>query len=277
MTSLKFATYNTDWTSEAYITVSGQNSNNSLRVTNGFMEAVEKKASWNLYWRTEKAKAEKDGREPKPCKTLDASQLWDDISYAAWSCADPGLQYDTTINEWHTCPESGRINASYPCSEYMFLDNTACNLASINLLRYLRPDGSFDVEGYVHACEITITAQEIIVDNASYPTEKIGENSHLYRPLGLGYANLGALLMALGLSYDSDAGRAWCGALTAIMTGAAYRKSAEVAAHLGPFQGYHRNRESMLDVIQMHRDAVEDIHLHPALPFTVRMGVQFAF
>ena len=164
--------------------------------------------------------------------------LWDEISYAAWSCADPGLQFDTTINDWHTCPASGPIRASNPCSEYMFLDDTACNLASINLLKYLRDDASFDVEGFRHACRVFFTAQEILVGLSSYPTAQIARNSHDYRPLGLGYANLGALLMSRGLAYDSNEGRGYAAAITSLMCAAAYAQSAHLAATLGPFKGY---------------------------------------
>jgi ribonucleoside-diphosphate reductase alpha chain len=234
----------------AYDSVFFQNANHSIRATDEFMRAVELNSQfWTKYV-----------RGGDKAEELDARDILRQVAEATWICGDPGMQFDTTINRWHTCKNTDRIYASNPCSEYMFLDDTACNLASINLLKYLREDGTFDAEGYVHACEVTITAQEIIVDNASYPTELIGENSHEYRPLGLGYANLGALLMALGLPYDSNEGRALAGALTAIMTGAAYRQSAKMASHLGPFPGYHKNREPMLDVISMHRDAVEDVN-----------------
>ncbi len=242
----------------AYDSVFFQNANHSVRVSDEFFQAVEQGGTYQTRFVT-------DGL---PCEALSARDVLRQIAEATHVCGDPGMQFDTTINRWHTCKLTDRIHASNPCSEYMFLDDTACNLASINLLKYLRPDGGFDVQRYIHACEITITAQEIIVDNASYPTEKIDENSRLFRPLGLGYANLGALLMALGLPYDSNAGRALAAGLTAIMTGAAYRQSARAAQHLGPFAGYRRNRDSMLDVIGMHRDAVEDInpdHLHPEL------------
>jgi ribonucleoside-diphosphate reductase alpha chain len=233
----------------AYDSVFFQNANHSVRVTDEFMRAVETGGKYATRYVTDGEIADE----------LDAREVLRQIAEATWICGDPGMQFDTTINRWHTCKSTDRIYASNPCSEYMFLDDTACNLASLNLLKFLRSDGTFDVESYIHACEVTITAQEIIVDNASYPTEKIGENSHAYRPLGLGYANLGALLMALGLPYDSDAGRALAGALTAVMTGSAYRQSARTAEHLGPFPGYRRNREAMLDVIAMHRDAVDDI------------------
>jgi hypothetical protein len=181
------------------------------------------------------------------------------MAECAWQCGDPGVQYDTTINRWHTCPNSGRINASNPCSEYMFLDDTACNLASVNLMKFRKPDGVFDVERFAAACRIFFVAQEILVDHASYPTERIARNSHLFRPLGLGYSNLGSLLMAEGLAYDSAAGRGLCGALTALLHGAANRTSAELAAAVGPFEGFAANREPMLQVMQMHRDAVEQI------------------
>jgi ribonucleoside-diphosphate reductase alpha chain len=233
----------------AYDSVFFQNANHSIRATDEFMQAVETGGKFSTRYI----------RSGEVADELDARDLLRQIAEATHVCGDPGMQFDTTINRWHTCKATDRIYASNPCSEYMFLDDTACNLASINLLRFLGEDGVFDVDGYIHACEVTITAQEIIVDNASYPTEKIGENSHDYRPLGLGYANLGALLMALGLPYDSDAGRALAGTLTAVMTGAAYRQSARMAQHLGPFPGYHKNRDSMLGVIGMHRDAVAGI------------------
>ena len=178
------------------------------------------------------------------------------MAESAWQCGDPGMQYDTTVNRWHTCKATARINASNPCSEYMFLDDTACNLASLNLMKFMGPNGAFDVEAFRHAVDITITAQEILVDNASYPTPKIAENSHNFRPLGLGYANLGALLMSLALPYDSDGGRDMAGAITALMCGEAYAQSARIAERLGPFPGYAVNREPMLDVIRMHRDSL---------------------
>ena len=181
------------------------------------------------------------------------------MAECAWHCGDPGVQYDTTINRWHTCPNSGRINASNPCSEYMFLDDTACNLASINLMKFRQPDGTFDVTRFQAACRIFFIAQEILVGNASYPTDRIAENSHLYRPLGLGYANLGSLLMTGGHGYDSDAGRGICGSLTAILHGTAFRTSAELAAAVGPFEKYQENRDPFLRVMNMHRDAVDDI------------------
>jgi ribonucleoside-diphosphate reductase alpha chain len=226
-----------------------QNANNSVRVTDEFMHAYENDQDWKL-------KAVTSG---ETVETVRARGLMREIAQAAWECADPGMQYDTTINEWHTCPASGRINASNPCSEYMHLDNSACNLASLNLLKFADADGSFDVAAYKHAVEVVFTAQEIIVGNSDYPTEKIGRNAVAFRQLGLGYANLGALLMARGLPYDSDGGRAWAGALTAIMTGHAYATSARIAAHTGPFAGYAPNRDAMLRVMRKHRAAADEI------------------
>ncbi len=220
-----------------------QNANNSVRVTDEFMQAVLDDADWHL-------RAVTTG---EVVKTIKARELMRQISEAAWECADPGMQFDTTINRWHTAATTGRINASNPCSEYMHLDNSACNLASLNLLKFLGDDDRFDVDGFERAVEVVFTAQEILVGNADYPTEKIAETSRRFRQLGLGYANLGALLMALGLSYDSDAGRAWAGALTALMTGHAYLTSAKTAMRMGPFAGYSENREHMLRVLDMHR------------------------
>jgi ribonucleoside-diphosphate reductase alpha chain len=220
-----------------------QNANNSVRITDEFMRAVEEDQDWELT-------AVNSG---EAVRTLKARDLMRQISDAAWECADPGMQYDTTINRWHTAPKTGRINASNPCSEYMHLDNSACNLASINLLRYLNDDGSFDVEAFEHTIEVVFTAQEILVGNADYPTERIAENSRRFRQLGLGYANLGALLMAQGLPYDSDGGRAWAGAITSLMTGHAYATSARTAGRMGPFAGYADNRDPMLNVLRMHR------------------------
>ncbi|HXG60793.1 MAG TPA: vitamin B12-dependent ribonucleotide reductase, partial [Planctomycetota bacterium] len=234
-----------DFNGEAYHTVSGQNSNNSVRVTDDFMKAVLEDGEWVTRWRT-------DGR---PARTYKARYLWDKIAQAAWTCADPGVQFDTTINAWHTCPNTDRIYASNPCSEYMFLDDSACNLASLNLTKFLTPEGMFDVARYRHAVEVFTTAQEIIVDFASYPNRAIAQNSHDYRPLGLGYANLGTLLMLLGIPYDSDRGRGIAAALTAILCGRAYRQSAEIARVKGPFPGYEKNREPFLKVMRMHRDA----------------------
>jgi ribonucleoside-diphosphate reductase alpha chain len=226
-----------------------QNANNSVRVTDEFMQAVIDDADWGL-------RAVKDG---KVVKTVKARELFRDISKAAWECADPGMQFDTTINHWHTTPNAGRINGSNPCSEYMHLDNSACNLASINLLQYLRDDATFDIDAFKHTVEIMFTAQEILVGYSEYPTESITKNARAYRELGLGYANLGALLMALGLPYDSDEGRALAAAITALMTGHAYATSAKIARKIGPFAGYHKDREGMIRVLKQHRVAVNDI------------------
>ncbi len=247
--------YDSNFNGEAYSSILFQNANLSVRLTDDFMEAAERDDTWTTRWVTDPAKA---GPAYK------AREVMNRMAECAWQCGDPGVQYDTTINRWHTCPTSGRINASNPCSEYMFLDDTACNLASINLMKFRRPDGSFDVERFVAACRIFFVAQEILVDHASYPTPRIARNSHLFRPLGLGYSNLGSLLMADGLAYDSDAGRGLCGALTAILHGAANRTSAELAAAVGPFEGFAANREPMLGVMQMHRTSVEKID--PACP-----------
>jgi len=256
VTEIEFDEMNTDWTSEAYITVSGQNSNNSVRVPNAFMKALLDDTDWPLLWRTEKEKAAKQHRDPKPFKMIKARELWEEISYAAWACADPGLQYDTTINEWHTCPADGRINASNPCSEYMFLDDTACNLASINLLKFFDlQTAQFDIESYRHAVRLWTVTLEISVLMAQFPSQSIAEKSYVFRTLGLGYANLGALLMVQGIPYDSDQGRAICGALSAIMHMGAYATSAEMAKGLGTFAGYERNKEAMLRVIRNHRRA----------------------
>ncbi len=238
------AGFSSDFNGEAYHTISGQNSNNSVRVTDEFMKAVEAGGKWQTRFRT----------TGEICDTYDAKDMWHQVAEAAWGCADPGVQYDSTINKWHTCPNSGRINASNPCSEYMFLDDTACNLASVNLTKFQREDGSFDVDGYRHACRVFFVAQEILVDLSSYPTAQIAQNSHDYRPLGLGYANLGSLLMSIGVPYDSREGRAIAAALTAIMCGHAYKTSAEVAGSKKPFPGFTKNREPMLRVMRMHRD-----------------------
>ncbi|MFA4874434.1 MAG: vitamin B12-dependent ribonucleotide reductase [bacterium] len=239
-----------DFNGEAYRTVSGQNSNNSVRVSDDFMFAYLNDEPWQTKLRT----------TDEVHETIPARELMHKIAEATWACADPGLQFDSTINKWHTCKASGRINASNPCSEFMFLDDSACNLSSINLMKfYDEATGHFDVEGFKHACRIFITAQEILVDFSSYPTEPIARNSHLFRPLGLGYANLGTLLMVGGIPYDSDEGRAICAAITAIMHGTAYRTSAEIAANTGAFSEYAKNRESMLGVIRMHRDAAYEI------------------
>ncbi len=243
---IDFPTYDTDWDSEAYLTVAGQNSNNSVRVTDGFLKAVESDAKWDLTYR-------KNG---KIAKTLDARELWEKIGHAAWASADPGLQYHTTVNDWHTCPASGEIRASNPCSEYMFLDDTACNLASLNLLTFRdEKTGQFQVESYEHAVRLWTVVLEISVMMAQFPSREIAERSFEFRTLGLGYANIGGLLMTSGIPYDSDAGRAICGALSAIMTGICYATSAEMAEKLGPFPGYKKNREHMLRVMRNHRRA----------------------
>jgi ribonucleoside-diphosphate reductase alpha chain len=241
--------YNSAIDGEAYGSVFFQNANHSVRVTDEFMRAVEEDRDW---WTRQIT----DG---KPVDQFRARDLMREMAESAWQCGDPGMQYDTTINRWHTCKGTDRIYASNPCSEYMFLDDTACNLASLNLLKFLGPNGQFDADGFRHAVDVTITAQEILVDNASYPTEKIARNSHDYRPLGIGYANLGALLMSLALPYDSEGGRDFCGAITALMTGESYAQSARIAERMGPFGGYPRNREPMLDVIRMHRDSLRPI------------------
>ncbi|MDQ3093912.1 MAG: vitamin B12-dependent ribonucleotide reductase [bacterium] len=226
-----------------------QNANNSVRLSDDFMKAVEDDADWNLTAVT----------TGKTIRTLKSRDIWRQIAEAAWECADPGLQFDTTINKWHTSPNAGRINASNPCSEYMHLDNSACNLASINLLRYLRDDGTFDVEAFKHTVEIIFTAQEILVGYSEYPTESIAKNARAYRELGIGYANLGALLMAQGLPYDSDEGRAQAAAITALLTGHSYATSARIARKVGPFAGFHKDREAMLKVLRMHRTAVNEV------------------
>jgi len=250
-----FEELTTDWQSEAYNTVSGQNSNNSVRITNEFMEAVEKDLPFHLFNRTEKEKASRESREPKPAKTVRARDLWEKISNAAWSSADPGTQYHTTINEWHTCPEDGSINASNPCSEYMFLDNTACNLASANLVKFLKEDGSFDVQGYRYLNKIWTIILEISVLMAQFPSKEIAELSYKFRTLGLGYANLGSLLMVMGIPYDSSEAMAVTGAISSIMHMTAYATSAEMAKELGTFEGYEKNKEHMLRVIRNHRKA----------------------
>jgi ribonucleoside-diphosphate reductase alpha chain len=252
--------YNSSIDGEAYSSVFFQNANHSVRVTDEFMRAVEEDRDW---WTRNVA----DG---KPAEKFRARDLLREMADSAWHCGDPGMQYDTTVNRWHTCKATDRIYASNPCSEYMFLDDTACNLASLNLLKFLGSNGQFDTDGFRHAVDVTITAQEILVDNASYPTEKIARNSHDYRPLGLGYANLGALLMSLALPYDSDGGRDFCGAITALMTGEAYAQSARVAERMGPFGGYLRNREAMLDVIRMHRDSLRPIKEENVQPSLLR-------
>ncbi len=234
---------------DGFFSIQYQNANNSVRVTDEFMSRAERGEDWELLSRA-------DGT---PVATHDAADVLRQISDAAWRCADPGMQYDTTINDWHTCPNSGRINASNPCSEYMHVDDSACNLASINLMKFRRADGTFDVAAYEHVVDVLILAQEIVVTPSSYPTEQIGRNAVAFRQLGLGYANLGALLMSNGLPYDSDEGRAVAGALTALMTGRAYRKSAEVAAAVGPYERFEENRDPHLHVMRKHRAAADDI------------------
>jgi len=247
--ALAAAGFDMDLDGSDSFSVQYQNANNSVRVTDDFMQAVKEDRDWDL-------KAVKDGRT---VRTMKARDLWRQLATASWECADPGLQFDTTINKWHTAHAAGRINGSNPCSEYMHIDNSACNLSSINLLKYLNDDDSFDVDAYRHTIEVMFTAQEILVGNADYPTEKIAENSRLFRQLGLGYANIGALLMALGMPYDSDGGRAWAAALTSMMTGHAYATSARIASRMGPFAGFTANERYMLNVLRMHRDADKEI------------------
>ncbi len=244
-TDLEFETYNTDWDSEAYRTVSGQNANNSVRVTNAFLEAVRNDGHWDLLRRTDRSIH----------KTIRARDLWDSIAYSAWTSADPGIQYDTTINEWHTCPNSGRISASNPCSEYMFLDDTACNLASLNLQKFRLEDGRFDCVRFRHAVRLWTIVLEISVMMAQFPSAEIARRSYDFRSLGLGYANIGGYLMASGYGYDSDEARSICGAISALMTGVAYATSAEMARELGAFSGFDINRDEMLRVMRNHRAA----------------------
>src|ERR1700693_6037541 len=240
-----------DWASIQY-----QNANNSVRVSDAFMEAAENDADWHLTARTDGSVVE----------TLPARKLLRDIAEAAWKCANPGVQYDTTINSWHTLPNTGRINAANPCSEYMSIDDSACNLASLNLMKFRREDGELDVEAFEHACDVVFLAQEILVGYSSYPTPEIERNAKAFRQLGLGYANLGALLMARGLPYDSDEGRAYAAAITGLMTGRAYRKSAEIASRMGAFAGYQVNRAPMIGVIAKHRAAVGNIENTDVVP-----------
>src|SRR6056300_265858 len=240
---IEFKTYDTDWDSEAYLTVAGQNSNNSVRVSNDYLQAVLDDGEWELINR----------RDGGVASRIKARDLWEKIAYAAWACADPGLQYDTTINEWHTCPEGGRINASNPCSEYMFLDDTACNLASLNLMQFRKEDGSFDIPAFEHGVRFWTLTLEISVLMAQFPSKEIAQLSYEYRTLGLGFANIGGLLMAEGHSYDSDEGRAICGSISAIMTGVAYATSAEIASEVGAFPNYKKNAKHMLRVMNNHR------------------------
>src|SRR5438067_3994760 len=240
-----------DWSSIQY-----QNANNSVRVSDAFMQAIENDADWNLTARV-------DG---SVVQTVKARKLMRDMAEAAWRCADPGVQYDTTINSWHTLPNTGRINASNPCSEYMSIDDSACNLASLNLMKFRREDGELDVQAFEHACDTVFLAQEILVGSSSYPTPEIEANAKAFRQLGLGYANLGALLMARGLPYDSDDGRAYAAAITALMTGRAYRKSAEIASRMGAFKGYQPNAAAMIGVMAQHRAAVGNIENADSVP-----------
>ena len=237
-----------------------QNANNSVRVTDQFMEAVLNNEDWELKART----------TGQVVKVIKAKDLFEQLAQASWECADPGLQFDTTINRWHTTPVSGRINGSNPCSEYVHLDNSACNLSSLNLLSFLNDDNEFDVDGFRHAVRIMITAQEILVSPSDYPTEMIGDNARKFRQLGLGYTNLGALLMALGLAYDSDEARSLAAVITAIMTGEAYKTSSQIAARLGPFEGYELNKEAMLSVLNAHREAIANIPVNEAVPPALR-------
>ena len=243
--------YEANFNGEAYSSILFQNANLSVRVTDEFMNTVEQNGKWQTRWVTDPSR---EG------PTFEAATLLNRMAECAWSCGDPGVQYDTTINRWHTCPNSGRINASNPCSEYMFLDNTACNLASINLMKFREADGGFAVERFTTACRLFFIAQEILVDHASYPTDLIARNSHLFRPLGLGYSNLGSLIMTSGAPYDSDVGYGVCGAITALLHGAANLTSAEIAKVVGPFEGYAINREPFLRVMQMHRESVDKIN-----------------
>ena len=261
--TIEFETYNTDWDSEAYVTVSGQNSNNSIRVTDDFINAVIEDKDWNLVNRTDNSTN----------KTIKAKDLWDQVGYSAWACADPGIQFHTTINDWHTCPESGEIRASNPCSEYMFLDNTACNLASLNLITFMNEDKSLDTYLFKHAVRIWTLILEISVMMAQFPSKEIAKLSYEYRTLGLGYANLGGYLMSKGIPYDSDEGRSNCAAITSLMTGTSYATSAEIASKQGSFPGYQQNSKSMLRVIRNHRraaygykDEYEELHVNP-VPF----------
>ena len=260
--ALRDAGFDMDLDGKDSFSVQYQNANNSVRVTDEFMHAVKEDRDWTL-------RAVKDG---SPVRTIRARDLWRQIAQASWECADPGLQFDTTINKWHTAHATGRINGSNPCSEYMHIDNSACNLASLNLLKFLDDNDRFDVEAYRHVVEVIFTAQEILVGRADYPTEPIGENSRKFRQLGIGYANLGALLMALGHAYDSTEGRAWAAALTSLMTGHAYATSARTASRMGPFAGFAENEQHMLNVLRMHRDE----HSHIENPDVVQSDLLVA-
>jgi ribonucleoside-diphosphate reductase alpha chain len=269
--SIEFPIYDVDWNSEAYATVAGQNSNNSVRVTNAFMEAVISDGEWNLYWRTEKKKAKSENREPKSCKKLRARDLYDQIAYSAWASADPGIQFHTTINEWHTCPEDGEIRASNPCSEYMFLDDTACNLASLNLVKFYDPETQkFNIDSYRHATRIWTIVLETSVLMAQFPSKEIAQRSYDFRTLGLGYANLGSLLMLQGIPYDSNEAFAICGALTAIMHMNSYHASAEMSKELGSFPMYAKNRDNMLRVVKNHRRAAYNVPIEEYEGLSIR-------
>ncbi|MDR1012264.1 MAG: vitamin B12-dependent ribonucleotide reductase [Coxiellaceae bacterium] len=268
--SINFPEFNIDWQSDAYNTVSGQNSNNSVRASNEFMQAILNDGDWNLYWRTEIIKAMHEKRKSKPCKTIKARNLFDQISYASWSCADPGIQFDTTINDWHTCPENGRINASNPCSEYNFLDDTACNLASLNLIKFMNNNGELTVDLFKHAVRLWTLTLEISIVMAQFPSYTIAKLSYEFRTLGLGYANLGAYLMRNGIPYDSKRGIAICGAITAIMHFTSLATSAEMAKEHGPFTKYSSNRYAMSKVVHNHYQALfdhnnvfEELHIKP--------------
>jgi ribonucleoside-diphosphate reductase alpha chain len=256
------AGYDMSLDGDAWISIQFQNANNSVRVSDDFMNAVLRDGKWQTRFVTDRSVAAE----------MEARGLMKQIAQAAWECADPGIQFDTTINDWHTCPNTGPINASNPCSEYMHIDDSACNLASINLLKFLDEDGNFDVHAYRAVCALSIMAQEIIVGNSSYPTPKIHQNALDYRQLGLGYSNLGALLMCLGVPYDSDDGRAWAGALTAIMTGQAYATSAQIAARMGPFAGYEINAQPMISVMEKHRWAANLVDSTRAPEYLVAAG-----
>ncbi len=249
-TLINSGNYDANFNGEAYGSIMFQNANLSVRVSDKFLQAVDQQEEWTTHWVT-------DSSQPGP--TWEGHFLLDRMADCAWHCGDPGIQYDTTINRWHTCPESGRINASNPCSEYMFLDDSACNLASINLMKFRQPDGEFDIERFQAACRIFIVAQDILVDRASYPTSRIAENSHRFRPLGLGYANLGGLLMSNGIPYDSEAACGWCGCITAIMHASANLTSIELARHVGRFEGYPENAKPMNRVMDLHRTEVAKI------------------
>jgi ribonucleoside-diphosphate reductase alpha chain len=264
---LRDAGFDMDLDGSDSFSIQYQNANNSVRVTDDFMQAVVDDADWGLTSVT----------SGEVMRSVRARDLWRQIAQASWECADPGLQFDTTINRWHTAHATGRINGSNPCSEYMHLDNSACNLASINLLRYLDEDGQFDVDAYRHTVEMIFTAQEILVGRADYPTEPIGDTSRKFRQLGIGYANLGALLMALGYAYDSPEGRAWAAALTSLLTGHSYATSARTAARMGPFEGFADNAEHMLRVLSMHRDASYDIENSDVVPHELVVAGQQAW